>query len=79
MEAGQDTERTGTGEDEQMRLNDWKREAEEYRDVDRAILEKLDLAAHQCPRHKTPLLPVAYAQDTYGCGECKETWYLPKA
>lgn len=35
-----------------MRLNDWKREAEEYRDVDRAALERAEAAMKVTPRRK---------------------------
>ena len=35
------------------------------------------LVTYVCPRDRTDLRPVALSEDTWGCENCHETWYLP--
>lgn len=29
-----------------------------------------------CPQCDRPLVPVAFMENTYGCGQCKKTWHV---
>ena len=49
-----------------------------YEQTDKLALDRALLALHVCPRDRTDLRPVALCEDTWGCENCRETWYLPK-
>ena len=49
-----------------------------FEDVDKSALYNALLKLHSCPNCRRNLQPVAFCEDVWGCGECKETWYVPK-
>lgn len=52
----------------------------DYEAVDKAALYNALLALHVCPNKRCgrpDLQPVALSEDTWGCAQCHETWYLP--
>lgn len=49
----------------------------DYETTDKWALRQALIAMLVCPNCRDELKPVAFADDVYGCGSCKETWHLP--
>lgn len=50
----------------------------DYEAMDKAALHNAQLDLHICPLCTTDLRPVAFFEDTWGCENCHETWWVPK-